>query len=111
MQQQVESDREGVKSFLEAGAGVALIPGLAPSRRGHHMPPLKKRQMWQLVLNLPARGQKHVAQQKCVLETELERTDSWAILGLGSYNFLLSRVTARLTSILVSPKLGRKGRS
>lgn len=43
MQQQVESDREGVKSFLEAGAGVALIPGLAPSRRGHHMPPLKKK--------------------------------------------------------------------
>lgn len=85
----MESVREGVKHFLEAGAGVALIPRLVPSRRGHHMPPLKKRQMWQLVLNLPARGQKHVAQQKCILETELERTDSWPILGLGNYSFLL----------------------
>lgn len=45
--------------------------------------------MWQLVLNLPARGQKHLAQQKCVLETELERNVPWAILGLGNYGFLL----------------------
>lgn len=85
----MESDREGVKYFLEAGAGVALIPGLVPSRRGHHIPPLKKRQMWQLVLNLPARSQKHVAQQKCVLQTELERTVSWAVLGFRNYSFLL----------------------
>lgn len=88
-QQQVESDRKGVKYFLEAGAGVALIPRLVPSRRGHHMPPLKKRQMWQLVSNLPARGQKHLAQLKCVLEAELERNVPWAILGFGNCGFLL----------------------
>lgn len=61
----MESDREGVEYFLEAGAGVALIPGLIPSRRGHHMPPLKKRQMWQLVLNLAARGQKRGTTEVC----------------------------------------------
>lgn len=30
-----------------------------------------------------------MAQQKCILETELERTVSWAVLGLGNYSFLL----------------------
>lgn len=39
----MESGREGVKYLLEAGARVALIPRLVPSRRGHYMPPQKKK--------------------------------------------------------------------
>lgn len=39
----VLSDMEGVKYCLGAGAGVGLFPRLVSSRRGHHMPPLKKK--------------------------------------------------------------------
>lgn len=49
-----------------------------------------------------------VAQQKYVLEAELERAVSWVILGLENYNALLPGLQPE--SPTSTPKLGRKGR-